>query len=158
MKYDEFLTEERNKLRKKQLELEEQHKLLNREKYKPITISSPKNKLGNEDALRRKIKERVRRLKENDRILVRNCSFPFGMIQTPYLIMANRPVKFRNNKEDNPAQFLEEFIQIFLDERLYEEINSKIKFQNQKEEEDIHSFLTGIRKLFTKLYPRKSLK
>lgn len=135
---------------------------------------------------------------------VQNFPFPLGMVQTPFQIMANWPIKFRNNEEDSPAQFLdylfrfqrryhirqcdllenldavfqdvaldwyriskhnwnsifdfkENFIQIYLDERFYEEVNSKIKFQNQKENEDIHSFLTGIRKLFTKLHPRKGL-
>ena len=32
--------------------------------------------------------------------------FPFGMTQTPFQIMSNWPLKFRNNKEDSPAHFL----------------------------------------------------
>lgn len=33
--------------------------------------------------------------------------FPFNMIQIPFQIMRNWPFKFRNNKQDNPAHFLE---------------------------------------------------
>ena len=32
--------------------------------------------------------------------------FPFGMIQTPYQIILNWPVKFRNNIDDSPKNFL----------------------------------------------------
>ena len=31
---------------------------------------------------------------------------PFGMIQTPFQTMSNWPLKFKNNKEDSPAHFL----------------------------------------------------
>ena len=34
--------------------------------------------------------------------------FPFGMTQIPFQIMNNWPLKFRNNKEDSPAHFLED--------------------------------------------------
>lgn len=34
--------------------------------------------------------------------------FPFGMIQTPFQITSNCPIKFHNNKVENPAQFLDE--------------------------------------------------
>ena len=34
--------------------------------------------------------------------------FPFGMTQTPFQVMSNRPLKFRNNKEDSPAHFLDD--------------------------------------------------
>ncbi|XP_043475821.1 uncharacterized protein LOC122507278 [Leptopilina heterotoma] len=133
-----------------------------------------------------------------------NNHFPFGMLQTPFQIMSNWPVKFHNNKTDNPVQFLEElfrfmrgyeipenrvlenidavladealewcrtvrhnwfslqdfreeFERTFLDEKFYEEINTKIKYCNQKEGEEIQTFLIGIRKLFARIYPRKGL-
>ena len=34
--------------------------------------------------------------------------FPFGMTQTPFQVMSNWPLKFRNNKEDTPAHFLDD--------------------------------------------------
>ena len=34
--------------------------------------------------------------------------FPFGMTQTPFQVMSNLPLKFRNNKEDRPAHFLDD--------------------------------------------------
>ena len=34
--------------------------------------------------------------------------FPFGMTQTPFQVMSNWPLKFRNNKEDSPAHFLDD--------------------------------------------------
>lgn len=37
------------------------------------------------------------------------------------------------------------------------EIKNKIKFCNQKHVQDIHSYLTDIRKLFAKIHLRKSL-
>lgn len=45
---------------------------------------------------------------ENGNEEVRNYSFPFGMIQTSFQIMANCSVKLRNSKVDNPAKFLED--------------------------------------------------
>ena len=41
--------------------------------------------------------------------------FPFGMTQTPFQVMSNWPLKFRNNKEDSPAHFLDDLkrFQIF---------------------------------------------
>ena len=118
--------------------------------------------------------------------------------------MRNWPLKFRNNKEDSTAHFLEdlkrfkrgyqigsrdllenldafliedakdlclinknswrtlsgflrEFINTYMDENLLEEIKQKIKFCNQSRNQHIHSYLIEIRKLFTKLDPRKSL-
>lgn len=126
------------------------------------------------------------------------------MIQTPFQIMSGWPVKFRNNKVDNPAQFLNdlerfqrgyrisetdtlenidailaeealewcktvrdnwfslydfqaEFKKAFLDKKFLKEIATKIRFQNQKEGEEIQTFLIGIRKLFAKQFPRKGL-
>ena len=118
--------------------------------------------------------------------------------------MSNWPLKFRNNKEDSPAHFLDdlkrfkrgyqitgrnilenldalltedakdwclinknswrtlldffrEFTRTYMDEKCLEEIKQKIKFRNQKRNQDIHPYLIEIRKLFTKLHPRKSL-
>ena len=34
--------------------------------------------------------------------------FSFGMTQTPFQVMSNWPLKFRNNKEDSPAHFLDD--------------------------------------------------
>ena len=34
--------------------------------------------------------------------------FPFGMTQTQFQVMSNWPLKFRNNKEENPAHFLDD--------------------------------------------------
>ena len=34
--------------------------------------------------------------------------FPFSMTQTPFQIMSNWPLKFRNNKENSPAHFLDD--------------------------------------------------
>ena len=35
----------------------------------------------------------------------RTTHFPFGMTQTPFQIMSNWPIKFRNNKEDSTVHF-----------------------------------------------------
>lgn len=48
----------------------------------------------------------------NDKNMVQNfptAALPFGMIQTPFQIMSNWPFKFKNNKSDNPAEFLDNF-------------------------------------------------
>ena len=37
---------------------------------------------------------------------VQTLLFPFGMIQTPFQIMLNWPVKFRNNIDDSSTYFL----------------------------------------------------
>ena len=53
--------------------------------------------------------------------------------------------------------FFREFTRTYIDEQFLEEIKQKIKFCNQKRNQDIHPYLIEIRKLFTKLHPRKSL-
>ena len=130
--------------------------------------------------------------------------FPFGMTQTPFQVMSNWSLKFRNNKEDIPAHFLDdlkrfksgyqksrrdilenldalltedandwclininswrtlsdffrEFTRTYIDEKFLEEIEQKMKFCNQKRNQDIHPYLIEITKLFTKLDHRRSL-
>ena len=61
----------------------------------------------------------------------------------------------------NPSRtlpdFFREFTRTYMDENFLEEIKQKIKFCNQKRNQDIHPYLIEIRKLFTKLHPMKSL-
>ena len=57
----------------------------------------------------------------------------------------------------NLNDFKRDFIKIYSDQKYREEIINKCYFWNQKTDQDIHSFLTEIRKLFTKLHPRKDL-
>ena len=118
--------------------------------------------------------------------------------------MSNWLLKFRNNKEDSPAHFLDdlkrfkrgyqigsrdilenldafsiedakdwclinenswrtlsdfskEFTNTYIDENFLEGIKQKIKFCNPRRNQDIHSYLIEIEKLFTKLHHRKSL-
>ena len=54
------------------------------------------------------------------------------------------------------SDFFKEFTNTYIDENFSDEMKQIIKFCNQKRTQDIHSYLTEIRKLFTKLYPRKS--
>ena len=43
---------------------------------------------------------------QDDEIQAMRASlFPFGMVQTPFQIMLNWPVKFRNNIDDSPTYF-----------------------------------------------------
>ena len=43
---------------------------------------------------------------ENEIQAMRASLFPFEMVQTPFQIMLNWPVKFRNNIDDSPTYFL----------------------------------------------------
>ena len=131
---------------------------------------------------------------------MRASLFPFGMVQTPFQIMLNWPVKFGNNTYDSPTIFLsnllrfkrgykinekdtlenldavligeaqswyqvnkrnwhnlEDFIQelkqVYLNEKYLEVIHNKIKYCNQKKNQEIHSFIIEMRQLFEKLEP-----
>ena len=135
---------------------------------------------------------------------MRASLFPFGMVQTPFQIMLNWPVKFGNNTDDSSTNFLnnllrfkrgyemneqntlenldavligeaqswyqvnkrswhnlenfiQEFKQVYLNEKYLEVIHNKIKFCNQKENQEIHSFIIETRQLFEKLEPVPSL-
>ena len=55
------------------------------------------------------------------------------------------------------SEFFREFTRTYMDEKFLEEIKQKIKFCNQKRNQDIHPYITEIRKLFTQLHSRKSL-
>ena len=135
---------------------------------------------------------------------MRASLFPFGMVQTPFQIMLNWPVKFGNNTDDSPTiflnnllsfergykindqdslenldavligeaqswyqvnkrnwhnleNFIQEFKQVYLNEKYLEVIHNKIKFCNQKKNQEIHSFIIEMRKLFEKLEPLASL-
>ena len=52
-------------------------------------------------------------------------------------------------------EFERDFVKIYLDEKFRDKIFNKIKFCNQEIDQNIHSFQKEIRKLFTRLYPRK---
>ena len=48
---------------------------------------------------------------QDDEIQAMKASlFPFGMVQTPFQIMLNWPVKFRNNIDDSPTYFLNKLL------------------------------------------------
>ena len=45
-------------------------------------------------------------IQDNELQAMRASFFPFGMVQTPFQIMSNWPVKFGNNTDDSPTIFL----------------------------------------------------
>ena len=45
-------------------------------------------------------------IQDNELQAMRASLFPFGMVQTPFQIMLNWPVKFGNNTDDSPTIFL----------------------------------------------------
>ena len=126
------------------------------------------------------------------------------MVQTPFQIMSNWPVKFGNNTDDSPTiflsnllrfkrgykineedtlenldavligeaqswyqvnkrnwhnleDFIQEFKQVYLNEKYLEVIHNKIRYCNQKKNQEIHSFIIEMRQLFEKLEPLPSL-
>ena len=52
---------------------------------------------------------------------------------------------------------LRDLVKIYYNKKYTEKIFNKIGFCNQKTDQGAHSFLTEIRKLFTKLHPTKYL-
>ena len=58
----------------------------------------------------------------------------------------------------NLENFIQEFKRVYLNKKYLEVIHNKIKFCNQKKNQEIHSFIIEIRQLFEKLEPLPSLK
>ena len=54
-------------------------------------------------------------------------------------------------------EFIQEFKQVYLNERYLEIIHNKIKFCNQKKNQEIHTLITEMKQLFEKLEPPPSL-
>ena len=146
------------------------------------------NNLSNED------------IQDDEIQAMRASLLPFGMVQTPFQIMLNWPVKFGNNTDDSPTiflsnllrfkrgykinekdtlenldavlmgeaqswyqvnkrnwqnleNFIQEFKQTYLNEKYLEIIHNKVKYCNQKKNQEIHSFIIEMRQLFEKLEP-----
>ena len=57
----------------------------------------------------------------------------------------------------NLENFIQEFKQVYLNEKYLEIIHNKIKCCNQKKNQEIHSFIIEMRQLFEKLEPLPSL-
>ena len=54
-------------------------------------------------------------------------------------------------------EFIQEFKQFYLNDKYLEIIHNKIKFCNQKKNQEIHTFITEMKQLFEKLEPLPSL-
>ena len=143
-------------------------------------------------------------IEDNELQTMRASLFLFGMIQTPFQIMLNWPIKFKNNIDDSPTcflnnllrfkrgykineqeilenldavligeaqswyqvnkrnchnleNFIQEFKQVYLNEKYLEVIHKKIKFCNQKKNQEINSFIIETKQLFEKLEPLPNL-
>ena len=139
-------------------------------------------------------------IQDNELQAMRASLFPFGMVQTPFQIMSNWPVKFGNNTDDSPTifisnllrfkrgykinekdtlenldavligeaqswyqvntrnwhnleDFIQEFKQVYLNEKYLQVIHNKIKYCDQKKNQEIRSFIIEMRQLFQELEP-----
>ena len=56
-------------------------------------------------------------IQNNELQAMRASLFPFGMVQTPFQIMLNCPVKFGNNTDDSPTIFLSNLNNFYCEKR-----------------------------------------
>ena len=110
-------------------------------------------------------------IQDNELQAMRASLFPFGMAQTPTIFL-NNLLRFKRgykiNEQDilenldavligEAQSFIQEFKQVYLNEKYVEVIHNKIKCCNQKKNQEIHSFIIEMRQLFEKVEPLPSL-